>query len=359
MFKRDYFLINKFFKSIRFLLAKRKRNSNKILIISFKLLGDTILTIPAIKYLKNNFPDKDITIFCFEESKVLYNIAFTDISYETFAKNEINLDSIFVNLKVLKKIWKQKPEFIIDFTSGLFTALILLLSSSKINIGFNLQIFGCIYDCFLTKKKEPHLVDMYADPIKKYLHQESVRTDYYFPTVIIPEGTILLNPFAGWKAKEWGIKKYFELGLRLKLEYNIKFVMAQNSLLKDFEIEFYKEKIDIIFTKNINELICEINKSILLISNDSGPIHIAAFLGKPTFSIYGPTNPSYSIPKGKNHNYVQKILKCSSNDNEQYCFTNAGRNGCSTNECMNLLTVEDVTVNLIKFIKELGIKAKY
>jgi ADP-heptose:LPS heptosyltransferase len=87
-------------------------------------------------------------------------------------------------------------------------------------------------------------------------------------------------------------------------------------------------------------------------------LQIAALLGKATFTIYGPTNPEFHLPFGKYHAYVQKNISCSPKKNEKFCFTDAGRDGCPSFECMNLLSVEEVIPRVMDFISRLNIKKK-
>jgi len=77
-------------------------------------------------------------------------------------------------------------------------------------------------------------------------------------------------------------------------------------------------------------------------------------LGKPTFTIYGPTNPKFSLPFGERHQFYQKILPCSA-DKEMVCFTLGGIN-CPSYECLNLISVDEIENAAIKFISELGIE---
>ena len=95
----------------------------------------------------------------------------------------------------------------------------------------------------------------------------------------------------------------------------------------------------------------------LLISNDSGPIYIANILNKPTFTIYGPTNPEFSLPYGKYHRMIQKKINCTPEPGKQYCYTKAGLY-CPAYECMNQLRFEEVKDSVLKFISEIGIKTK-
>ena len=92
----------------------------------------------------------------------------------------------------------------------------------------------------------------------------------------------------------------------------------------------------------------------LFIGNDSGPLYMANILGCATFTVYGPTNPRYSVTFGKSHSNVYKNIKCSAGYNSQMCFTNGGREGCPSNECSYLLTVDEVKDKLVPFIKELN-----
>ena len=123
------------------------------------------------------------------------------------------------------------------------------------------------------------------------------------------------------------------------------------------EIEqFVDRNIPVIQTTSIEELINKIKACSVFISNDSGPLYIANLLGKPTFTIYGPTNPDYSLPFGKFHKFVQKKISCSPNGT-QYCYLQAGLN-CPSYECMIQLSVEEVKVSVHEFLSDLGFKSK-
>ena len=131
----------------------------------------------------------------------------------------------------------------------------------------------------------------------------------------------------------------------------VEIVSAENLIPTDIIHEIRDYHIPISFTTSIKDLVNKINDSSIFISNDSGPLYIANLLGKATFSIYGPTNPEFSLPFGSYHGFIQKKIPCSPNGT-QYCYTNAGLN-CPSNECMNLLGVKDVYEKLKSFLGEL------
>ena len=103
---------------------------------------------------------------------------------------------------------------------------------------------------------------------------------------------------------------------------------------------------------SINELIEQTRDCSVFIGNDSGPLYIANMLGKPTFTIYGPTNPDYSIPFGDNHTFINKTIDCSPEKNKQYCHTVAGLVGCPAFKCMETLKLDEVYNKLLPFVQE-------
>jgi 3-deoxy-D-manno-octulosonic-acid transferase/heptosyltransferase-1 len=77
----------------------------------------------------------------------------------------------------------------------------------------------------------------------------------------------------------------------------------------------------------------------LLITTDSGPMHIAAAMNTPTVALFGPTDPSRTGPYGKGHIVVRKKISCSP------CFLKK----CDTKRCMKEITV----VKVFEAVKEI------
>lgn len=138
---------------------------------------------------------------------------------------------------------------------------------------------------------------------------------------------------------------------RLSSEHKCAFILQDDSITSDVTFQLMEENVKIIQSNSLEILFNEIVECSLFISNDSGPLQIAALLGKPTFSIYGPTNPTFHLPIGKFHQFSRKTLKCSPII-EKYCFADGG-DSCPHNDCLELLTVDEVYNGITKFISEL------
>jgi ADP-heptose:LPS heptosyltransferase len=323
----------------------KKSDINRVCVISLHKIGDSIFTIHAIKKISEYYEDKSISLICFPETKSIFQMTFPSIEIVTiphsyFWKNRIANHSA---KKILNKIG---GEIIYDLTGTIASATLIASSYSKKIIGMNLEYFKPLYDHYSLLRKTPHLIDMYMDVLKMAIPVEDDLT-LEFVFVASKSNKILIHPHAGWQAKEWGIKKYYELAQRLASQYEVEFITEVNSLRDDIKKKIQENYI-LTETLSVEGLIENIKKCSVFIGNDSGPIYIANLLGKPTFTIYGPTNPEYSKPFGKHHAEIHEIISCSP-INTQYCFTDAGRK-CPKYVCMHNLSIDKVYNKLVDFL---------
>ena len=140
---------------------------------------------------------------------------------------------------------------------------------------------------------------------------------------------------------------------RLLKNYNASLIYQKGEIKKEVIDYLLENNIKFIQTNSLEELIFEIKKCSLFIGNDSGPLYLANYFGRPTFTIYGPTNPDYSKPFGNFHQQIKNTLKCSPLDT-QYCYLEAGRK-CPSNECMFLLRVDSVEKEMLEYFLFLNI----
>ena len=341
---------------LKLFLFRDKNNKSEILILSLHKLGDTIFTIPSIKLINSIYGTEKVKILCYPHSEVIYKkVLKNDIV--TISMSEFALGGRIAHLSAIKKFRKINPERIYDLTGNIKSASLLFFNTAKSVIGFNKNIYQSLYSEFKIRNNQIHLVHALLNIVDEKISAEQINKLVDVKLNKPHDGSILIHPFAGWSAKEWNINKFIVFALKLKtgLDKKIKFVFDSASGSEQFIEELKLKNIPFVVTNHIEELINEIESCFMLIGNDSGPIYIAAMLGKPTFSIYGPTNPNFSLPFGKHHGFIQKIIHCTPKKGEQYCYTSAGRDGCPSFECMNQLTVDEVYKNYKIHLSKLGI----
>lgn len=349
-------LLNTFFYLIRLFTKHNSQSNNKILLISLHKIGDSIFTIPAIKAIRDSCDPNQIYLLVYTDTQIIFKDVVNDQNIFTVDKNEFKFGNRFAIRKARKLIKEIDPGIVIDFTGSITSASLIFNSKAKRIIGINEKYFKNIYSDFIEVRITPHLVERYCDTAELFLNKKINREYFEYPTNYKNNGVILIHPFAGWAAKEWGLKKYISLTERLDSKFNTALIFPKKEVASDVIDYFNLNKIKFIETNSLEELIREIQKCSLFIGNDSGPLYLANYFGKPTFTIYGPTNPEYSKPFGNFHQEIKKNLKCSPIET-QYCFLSAGRK-CPSNECMKMLDEESVAKQVSDFIISLNIETK-
>jgi ADP-heptose:LPS heptosyltransferase len=327
---------------------KIKRKGGKVVIISLHRLGDSVFTIPAIKKILN-FHHENVYLVCFSEAIDIFKIALDKINYVGLSHNDFYFTDRIASRHTKKILTNLDPGLIYDLTGCVTSASLIYNSSAEIIIGINDSLYKSLYTTFIPKKIVNHITDLYNNvviPLPE-LKIKSIVSDSD-----VPRGLILIHPFAGWSAKEWGLNKFIELTLLMRKDHEIAFILPGNKIDDNTIDELKKNNIAYSIAHNTKELIEEIKKCSIFIGNDSGPIHIANLLEKPTFTIYGPTNPAFHSPLIGKNNFIIKRIKCSPLNGEKMCFTLGGQIGCPSFECMNLLGVDEVKLELEKFLSE-------
>jgi ADP-heptose:LPS heptosyltransferase len=318
-------------------------------------LGDTVFCIPAIKGIYDCYNEYEIFVLCYSESKDILEMDFESENIITIEKKDFLLQRRIAKKICRKTVNDLKPEIIFDLTGDPASASLILTSKAREVIGTNLQYFQKFYTSFVTVRTKPHYMDIYLDVLRT-VKPDYDKYSYQFESNYNPKDKIVIHPFAIRKAKEWNLKKYIKLAERLSSNYDVCLIAPPNFIEEEVIHEIKQLKIDVKVTKSIVELISLIKEASLFISNDSGPTYIASMMGKPTFIIYGPTNPKFSLPFGINHKYYKKELSCSAKE-EKICLTLGGIN-CPSYECLNLITVDEIEDSINNFIRLLGIEEK-
>ena len=344
-------LLKSSFYFIRIICKAIAYKSGNIVVISLSKLGDTVFTIPAIKEIQK-FYKRRLIIFCYSESVPIYNLRLVNVDFCTIEHKYFFFNRRIANSKVRKKLKSLRPEILFDLSGMMTSASVIFNSRAKKITGMNREQFKTIYDKYVPVRTKPHLTDTYLDVVAAVIPNIKREQIKIFPAEINKEGKILIHPFGGWEAKEWNLNKFVELAIRLKGEYEVCLISPEKKNLGDIITLLEKEKISVIQTRTVQELIREVEQCSVFIGNDSGPLYIAGLLGKPTFTIYGPTNSDFSHPFGEHHGYINKAIKCSPQSGKQYCFTNGGRFGCPAFQCMNLLQFDEVFSNVLQFVQK-------
>jgi lipopolysaccharide heptosyltransferase II len=126
---------------------------------------------------------------------------------------------------------------------------------------------------------------------------------------------IVLQPGARWLNKRWPIEYYVELTRRLASAHpDFRFAILGGAEDRDLGAAIgrvdARRCLDLTGGISLPEMVEWIRLCALMIGNDTGPMHVAAALGKPLVAIFGPTEPRRTGPYGRLHTAVQASLPC-------------------------------------------------
>ena len=105
--------------------------------------------------------------------------------------------------------------------------------------------------------------------------------------------------------------------------------------------------IDLCGRTDLKELTALIEGARAVVTNDSGPMHIAAALDKPTIALFGPTDPVKTGPYGWQKNRKLKVIKA-----DVPCAPCRRKKGCTEFICMNRINVGEVYEALKEYIQQ-------
>jgi heptosyltransferase-1 len=110
---------------------------------------------------------------------------------------------------------------------------------------------------------------------------------------------VMLNPGAGWGAKQWPAERYGEVAKSLAQEglcMIVNYGPGEEALAHNAEASSGGTAVALSFS--ISELIALTRRARLFIGGDTGPMHLAAAVGVPVVALFGPTDPARNGPFG-------------------------------------------------------------
>lgn len=293
-----------------------------ILIIKPSSLGDIVLALPAVATLRKSFPGAEISWLVRPEFAPLLEghphlTRIIPFDRKFLARAWFNPRAFGALLSLIRQLHLSKFDAVFDF-QGLFrTGALAWLSGCQKRFGMNnAREFSRIFYTHTVPQKQDcvHLVDYYlkivktagasdtdvqfvlpqdltaADSIKRLLAKHRIKPDNY----------VVLVPGSAKKDKRWPVERFAALADRIRPQLGLSIVATGNSSEVDLA-NWLKglanvPVVNLAGQTSLKELVILLKEARLVVSNDTGPGHIAAALGVPVILIFGPTNPARVEP---------------------------------------------------------------
>jgi heptosyltransferase-1 len=338
------------------------KGPKSILIIKLSAIGDVVHALPLLEVLRQSFPNARIDWVVEDVSSQIIDghpaidhlIVSHRNSWQTRLFRARESTAVLKEIRqFFRELRSEAYDLVIDLQGLLKSAIWVGLSRGRRKIGLSWGREGSRF--FLTEPPFPVNEDQHA--VDKYLtaaqhlkcdkvswkgeiplrESDKMSMDAFLcENGVENKDLVAINPMAKWKTKLWESEKFAVLADRLQKELSCQVLFTGSS--KDREdldriIERMDEKaINLAGQTHLKELAYLYSRCRLLVSTDTGPMHIAAAMGCPVVALFGPTAPWRTGPYGEGHVVIREDMTCSP------CL----KKKCDHLRCMKEITVERV-----------------
>ena len=337
-----------------------KAEFSRILLIKPSAVGDVVHALPVMEKLRRRYPAAQIDWLLPPENAELVrgHPALSNIvlfARKDFSRDGKRLGAVAGFLRLLGQLRGAKYDLVIDLHGQLRSAIFALATGAPVRIGFDRPVRRRGESTFQgrTMKNVPqrgwagaregswlaythriaiptlevHAVDRYLW-VGKMLGFEPGPARFDLP--IAPEADAMISqeleavgagdrplavlvPGTMWETKHWTSEGFGAAARELARTGALPVLIGTKA-----EVERNRRiagiasgTLDLTGKTTLAGVVALIRRAAIVITNDSGAMHIAAALGRPAISIFGPTNPVQVGPYGQPENVVRLDLACS------------------------------------------------
>jgi lipopolysaccharide heptosyltransferase I len=302
----------------------------KILILKPSSLGDVVQALPVLRLIKKHLPSSEV--YWWIESRLapllkddpdLAGLVLFD--RRRWAKPQ-NWREVFRSVRWMRQ---QRFDWVIDLQGLIRSGAFAWLANGDLTVGLDEPREGArgLYDLAARRSSfHTHAVDWYLEVLR--LLDVPVHWNFTWlperPRVAAAIRTngaarsrrwIILQPGARWPNKRWPVEHFAALLQRVlasdsKIDCAILGGPEDQPLGETIARVAPARCLDLTGKLSLPEMIEWIRLGEVMVTNDTGPMHVAAALGKPVVALFGPTEPRRTGPYGQIQHALQHKLPC-------------------------------------------------
>ncbi len=348
-------------KAVQALEGKTRAQDFCILVVRLDRIGDLTLSLPAIEALRRRFPGAFISVMTRPETRLLLEgqPAIDEVIAYDYSKRGRHAFPLGY-FRFIEEIMKRRFDAAVILHPGIRSTLMPFLAAIPTRVGYRDK------NAWLLTRSVPDERRYGRKHESQYaLDIVSALTGVHTPvpppsrlavdptaTLEPPPGRwIALHPGASCVSKRWPAERFHALAKALLAEYpghSVAVIGGQETRGETRLITsgLGDRTLDLAGKFDLRQLTTFLSRCELLISNDSGPVHIAAAAGTRVISLFGRNqeglSPTRWKPLGEGHAVIQKDVGC------QVCLAHLCPIGF---ECLQAIHVEDVIGAVRKIIK--------
>lgn len=310
------------------------KNAKRILVIRYRFIGDTILTVPFLRNLRKACPDAVIDVLVGPQSgSVLENCPYVNelIVFDTtrFHKYDSGQGKAKNYWHYAFMLRKRKYDCVFVLKRSLSSAFLSFFTGAPLRIGYATEGRNLLLTHPVKWRKDIHEVESLFDVLESagvdisnreleawVSKQESERVQNLIPELKERGMKILIHAAAAHPDKMYPQENWLKILVALKEKYGASFYFSgaerDVKLNDDLIAASGVHGINTAGRLSLRESMALYSKMQLAVCVDSGPAHLCAAVGTPTVAIFGPTDPNRWRPYGARHTAVfDRTVKCS------------------------------------------------
>jgi lipopolysaccharide heptosyltransferase II len=321
-----------------------KLTFDNILLLNLNHIGDILFTTPAIRALRETYPEARITAVVLSGLEDL-------LKHNPCVDQTIGRHCGMVNaLRLLPKVRHPGSGMSVLFSFGSFQLAALgWLSGASTRIGFDDVGISRLLTNAVKRNPATHRVDSFlelaraggAEPrgskMEMFLTEDdrSKAVELMASAGVTGEKPIVaLSPGSSVAAKEWYPERYAELADRLigdGMDVLIVGSASERAAIDSVNDNAKQRIVDLAGKTGIAVLASVLERCSVVVSNDTGPMHLAVSVNTPVVAIFGPTDPRVYGPYRAESVVLWNEMSCSSCGN---------KTKCQHRECLQKITVD-------------------
>lgn len=296
-----------------------------LLVVRLGAMGDIIHTLPAIAALRSAFPlmrigwiveqrwrellcAKDAPL-CGARSAARPLADFVHIvDTKRWRKSPFSRETRRQMTSSRRELNAQQYELAVDFQGATKSGILARFAKSSLGMQNPRETPARWFYDRRVPTSGAHVIEQYHSLAEAAVRQPLPMSTPIFPETDLPEAALpiaaageiaLINPGAGWGAKQWPAERYGEVARSLAAEGLtplINFGPGEEKLANQVKEASGGNARPI--SCSVGELIAVTRRTRLFIGGDTGPLHLAAALRVPVVAIFGPTDPARNGPYG-------------------------------------------------------------
>lgn len=304
-------------------------------------IGDAVLLVPVLETLKNRFPLASITVLAEHRNSAVFKLC-----------PDVDKVLLYDRPSDLLQALRGGYDLVIDSEQWhRLSAVVARMTRAPILIGFATNERSRLFTHPIRYSHEDYETVSFFNLMEPLGIRTSCTAERF---LVIPETSAAVvsklladlgsNPFvtifpgASIPERRWGVDRFRKVAERLS-EFGVKVVVVggKEDCQQGKTIVAGGLGLNLAGQTSLQDTAAVIDRSALLVSGDSGVLHIAVGLGKPTVSLFGPGRAKKWAPRGDRHIVVNKELPCSP------CTTYGNTPSCKANtQCMQSITADEV-----------------